>query len=499
MENDSQTPQQPAQNQGAMPPVQPRPWLRVDNQPATTPQSNATAIQSSSQQEVVEPELTSNEQVITPEQIAFVPPTQFSNDAPVQQEPTVASIDAVPTVEANVVPTQVEPFSVVTENIQPIQVTPEGVPQSEQQVQPHETRQDVATDVVSEPVTPPETSVEASTTIPLPGSTTPEIAPIATTVPPSAAQPVVADHHNMFAKPEQAGSGKRAFLASRKSKVIAAASAGVTLLVVGGLLTMLGADPSPQQKFEAALERRLETSYIGQDFLITVGDQFRVSVGSQSDFSDPSNPKTQGNAVITSGGDELTTEVDMNFICARSCYVRYNQVKIEKRDLTKKLSGSWYKISDSAPTFDSTLVDYQAINSVLGEVITGNITGDAHDHVADAIGDGKLYTISEPTSGTTDRKSVLKFTVKTDKNTLAAANNKVADQYGLDASDVEDLLTAADSINFYDPMSEQIIRTEMQLGEGIKGIVLYRDFDKKVTIKEPSSSKPSSEANKLLQ
>lgn len=265
---------------------------------------------------------------------------------------------------------------------------------------------------------------------------------------------------------------------------------------VGSVFAYKVLQSSPEQRLEQAIINASAVTAITQttqiDATIEGGSDLKGSVVAQRDVSDPSNPRTKATVDLDVVLLGITIELKSEYLCISQteCYVKYNQFKVPEELSTKDSSAFLNKWLQFNPTNVAQKADPFAIvgsiNTVLGEIITGNITGTAKDTIATAASDGKTYTFTSSSKEKLGSSNTIKYDVQLDGESVLNINKVVADQYKIknvftNASDVTKNATI-----WVDTASNIIVLVEITSND-ITSVITYDKYSEVPTITAPES------------
>lgn len=345
-----------------------------------------------------------------------------------------------------------------------------------------------------------------------------------------AQQMAVNQMFNGPAQPVQQYSPIRQTQNSTPAKAILAILFIVIAVVVALLLMFLpSTKASTEEKvFKNTIENGLKLGSFQQKYEFRSAEKdTRVSATTESDFSDPANPKT--NAIITvstdlgektTGGQNTLTatynsivlgdtvwikpiQITADFDSAtRSSYAAeatnkqtVEQVLLDKLDIGPL--DSWQMYFANATSLDSiaensftsaTVHVALALNTVFGRLILCNYGPNASDAAALILNSG-AYTISgKPTRETLDGKNLIKYNVRVKTELLQALHKKLSDQLKLSDRHLaleSDALAGSTDPNFtlwIDPSKNAPYKVDVNNGETV---VKYDDFGAQYTYSAP--------------
>lgn len=282
---------------------------------------------------------------------------------------------------------------------------------------------------------------------------------------------------------------------SHKKLFIILAIALVGLLAVGGAAGFyIMTKPTPTKRLQQAIINMGSTGAIKQVFTSsgddpTLGGTMKITATAESDFSNPSTPKTKGTYKINLDADGMTMNIENEFVCVseKECYTKYTTISSNPQDILANSGmpplSKWLKF-DPANDPNLTADPFQiikGINTVTGEVIMGNITGESKTKIVEAAKNNSTYTFSESVK---DQGSY-KYKMSLNKTQVIDLNKVVAKQYNIamtrTASDLTDSFTA-----WIDTKTNQFKKVEFEK-DGVKSSVEYSVFSKSPSITAPDS------------
>lgn len=353
----------------------------------------------------------------------------------------------------------------------------------------------------------PEATVQPIQPIVTPDSETPQSP--STTIPVTVTQPAISDTQQQVAPQlsaipqlNQTGVvtggvptneppvGKKRSM--KKVLIIVVAIAATLLLSVGGALAYMSTIPTPQEHLEKAVVNAASTNTLAQTANMTgsvEGTDTKANIAIESDFTDPSNPKTKG--TISMDFEIIGTAVSLKseFICVNKteCYIKYTDYVVPE-ELSTEASAYMNKWLQFDPTNDTEYADpfgmIKGLNTVLGDFITGNITGDAKTKIEQAAKESSAYSFTTATNEEVGGKKTLKYDISLNKDKVKELNNAVAKQYGLNADSVNDDIS--EKMNLWvSTDTDHILRAESEVS-GVKISLDFSKFGESIPITAPT-------------
>jgi len=297
----------------------------------------------------------------------------------------------------------------------------------------------------------------------------------------------------------------------------------ITFAVIAAFVLLSGGGESNQQVYEKFIRNSLNTSTFTQKFSTSGGeDGITGDANIKTDFSDPTTPKIEMSfdLVVDDNTDKGKVSVTYDILSIEDdVWVRLESAGVELNDEARETynalakdgetaedallrsfgfgeTGSWrpyphpdYADDLDAPFFDSFVVAVGLdVNTVLGELIIGNLGSKANEAAAEILSSG-AYTpnyesvVTENIDGT----EYLVFEIALDNEKLVNINDKVAKILGLpDRHTAEDLATIFDSNKdikiWINPDTYLPLRV---VSEDDNLTIEYSDFNKKLDIQPP--------------
>jgi hypothetical protein len=220
------------------------------------------------------------------------------------------------------------------------------------------------------------------------------------------------------------------------------------------------------------------------------GTDTKAEISLESDFSDPANPKSKGTVGMEFEIFGVAISLKSEFICVSStdCYIKYTEYTIPDEMGTEATTAFLNKWLQFNPYDDTAFADpfgmIVGLNTVLGDIITGNITGDAKAKIEQAAKDGSAYSFTSSVEEQVNGKSALKFDVTVNKDKVLELNKAVAAQYQLkDETKSDDII---DKMNVWVATdNDQIVKAESTV-DGVKITLDISKQGESITIEAPT-------------
>lgn len=258
---------------------------------------------------------------------------------------------------------------------------------------------------------------------------------------------------------------------------------------------------SPEQAFEDMLKGNLRTKSVTQNYNI-VSSLANATINFDSDFSDPSMPRTSGAVHMTiSFVSDIMMAFDIVSI-ADDAYVRYTDITVpdlSDEDATKldPILNKWAPLIEdgrSVLTSDIAGADelVKGLNTVLGEVIIGNFSDEQASEIYAALSDGVYtYDAAAVTSEHEDGVAVYRYEVTQDYEKLKAANLKAAEYAGVNNPDdyIEAIFSGdAQSIVFWIAKdTRRLVKVETGSSDSAMLTISYSNYDAQTAIEAPET------------
>jgi len=298
----------------------------------------------------------------------------------------------------------------------------------------------------------------------------------------------------------------------------------IVFAIVGAAFLLLsGGGESNQQVFEKFIRNNLSASTFTQKFSTSGGeDGITGNANIKTDFSDPTTPKIEMtfDLIVDDDTDKGKVSVAYNIVSiGDDIWIRLESAEVELNDEARQLyntlakngetaedvllnalgfgkTGNWrpyfrpdYADDLDAPLFDSFMVTTSLdINTVLGELIIGNLGDKANEAAAEILRSGTYSpnyesAIAEDINGT----EYLVLEIALDNEKLVEINDKVAKLLELpDRHDAESLTTIFDSNKdikiWINPDTYLPLKVVL---EDDNFTVEYSDFNKSLDIQPP--------------
>jgi hypothetical protein len=278
----------------------------------------------------------------------------------------------------------------------------------------------------------------------------------------------------------------------KKLLIIVAVVAAALLVSIGGVLAYMSTLPTPKDHLEKAIINAASTNSLAQSAVMTGsidGTDTDADIKIESDFSDPANPKTKGVVKMDFSIYGAPLSLASDFICVSKteCYIKYTE-SIAPDELGIDTTAYLNKWLQFDPTNDTEFADpfgvITGLNTVLGDIITGNISGDAKSKIEQAAKEGSAYSFTTATNEEVNGSKALKYDLTLNKDKVKELNNIVAKQYSLKADTVTEDIT--EKMNLWVVTdTNQIVRAESEVS-GVKISLNFSKFGETITITAPS-------------
>lgn len=275
---------------------------------------------------------------------------------------------------------------------------------------------------------------------------------------------------------------------SKKGSFFKAALLSVGAIVIAGgfaagaYVAYTAFSASPQDRFNTAIEKRLDTTLIQQDYDISVTYQFidmKVRVTSVSDFSDPANPKSKGRYTVDLGNidGQSSSSAEAEFVIPNKSdtYVRFISVPASDASIPKNALNQWVKLDTDYSRFilDPFSVASE-LNTPLGEIITGRFGGELRDSMLARIRNDFIYGVTNSSDEDLAGIPVTKYSVNLNKGRLTGLNNYVAEQLDLSAPSAENPYPSSSFVAWVNRETDYIVRLQLKDDENAS-IISYRN------------------------
>lgn len=239
-------------------------------------------------------------------------------------------------------------------------------------------------------------------------------------------------------------------------------------IAFGAYAGYMATNVTPEERFGRAIENRLNTKLIQQDYEIEMpfgsGSQ-TVSMSAVSDFSDPANPRSKGTYTFTVSDESRKVSADVEFVMPnkKDTYVRYTSLPESGTGLPEGVINQWVKLDTTASElmFDPAGVS-SGLNTPEGEILTGQFAGQLRQTILERIKSEQIYTVLGSTDERIGDADTLKYAASLNGNKIAALNEYVAEQLELPVSEKEDRFADGQFNAWVDKATDQIIRIYLE-------------------------------------
>ena len=305
---------------------------------------------------------------------------------------------------------------------------------------------------------------------------------------------------------------------NKKKTVFAAIGIIAAVLLVAGAVgayVMFGM-VTPEERFQHAIENHLRVTHIKQDYKTkSIATKTVMSAETESDFTDPSSPKTKASynlsiddSAAVTGSETVTFAGDIIIENKDGFYAKMSQMpKLNSRvsDRTP-IIGQWYKIEKddaiSKLNFDFPGIE-STINTPLGELVVGNYNQSTRKELLDFIERNQVYTIKSSQQEKYNDADATSYVVELNFDNLAKLNKLVANKFQLSYNSEEHVARAKDGPMEWritvDNKTERIVKSYLTrtvkngegrfLGQDTSEVTISYPASSSIT--KPASSKPS--------
>ncbi len=200
----------------------------------------------------------------------------------------------------------------------------------------------------------------------------------------------------------------------------------VALLTGGGIAAMLLLQkPSPEQRFYSALELAMQSSYITRKFEIkTSGQQTPDVITAESDFSNPSKPKTKVMFEYAAGGDDAVVG-EAILLEKDNFYGRFAKTPVKSTPLN-----TWQKISSENTSYNFSELAF-IVNNPLDTITLGQFSEGVRNQLIGLVKLNDIYTIEATETVQVNNQEAIRYDVVYSRQKFVTYNEKAAELIGV--------------------------------------------------------------------
>ncbi len=229
---------------------------------------------------------------------------------------------------------------------------------------------------------------------------------------------------------------------NNKFFIIVALCIVCVLLIMGAVIYWQSLQLTSEQRFYQALEKSMETSYLHRDYnlkLTSQNEQRSIVVAVDSDFSDPTDPKSYSQETYA---QNLKGAAQRNYT-EENAMTNSNNYDLLLKSASTSILGSdlkinqWYSIpvntaADANVNYILDEIEPQNIlNSVQGIILIGNISQAQRTQLMNYIETNGSYPIQNVQNTKRNGTSQTIYTIQLDRDKLNNLNKKAVSLLGL--------------------------------------------------------------------
>ena len=278
---------------------------------------------------------------------------------------------------------------------------------------------------------------------------------------------------------------KRLYIPSIIAALILAGAAGYWLYVLRSTKTI--------KSWQSAVISLASVDYLEQVYRFGAnadGLGPKGTITMRSDFSDPATPKSKGTFDMDVGVIGRTIKLKSDFLCVSEveCYIKYIAFTAPEELTTEKPAylNTWLQFDPTTNNNNSADVFgiVGNVNTVLGELIIGNITGHAKQMIHDAAKNKNTYNIMSTRVSKNSNQNSVQYDIRANTDDLISINSAVANQYSI-ANNYDAQTAFVDTFSAWvDTTTNTIFKLEYEQGDTTTSIH-YSVHSEKPNIQAP--------------
>lgn len=299
-------------------------------------------------------------------------------------------------------------------------------------------------------------------------------------------------------------------IATQKKKkklfVVGIAALIMAALVVGGILVSAYLQQNdPQQRLYRALEKQLQTGYIGRTYRVkdTVYG-ITSSYKAETDLTDPLKPKshrvyTETGPIKKTGSTDTSYEINTEetMVDSATLYYKYTNATTVNAVPTNIVRAKWYKydlssIQDETEYNLDGVDDLQRLNSPQGLIVTGNFNDTQRTQLADFIKEKDIYSVLATETSSLNNSPATLYTIKIDRSKINELNSKVAQLLDTNSSfKLSSTQPVSESLKLWiDNKTDRLVKIAYTTGKSSEDVSYEKDimitYPSAISIEKPS-------------